>query len=204
MVYNQGMAVITPNTDIYLLKCPLELDQTNQISFASATAQQQYFMSLPKLLAEDNSYQRKDGVIRFPAQIDSILEYNYVMYKNDNYSDKWFYAFITNMEYLNDSVTAISIKTDAYQTYMFDIDFKSSFIEREHVSDDTFGLHTLDEGLSAGEYVAMDRSDFNYFNGLNDCVIVAQLTYIFPEMEQFYSNKKKIYGGLPMVHITSV
>ena len=35
--------VIPPSTDIILLKCPLELDQENQLNFSNATAQFNYF-----------------------------------------------------------------------------------------------------------------------------------------------------------------
>lgn len=52
--------------------------------------------------------------------------------------NKWFYAFITNMTYVNDNRTDITITTDVFQTWQFDINFKESFIEREMiaVSDD--------------------------------------------------------------------
>ena len=61
------------------------------------------------------------------------------MYQNESYSDKWFYAFITKMEYVNNGMTRIEIITDVWQTWQFDIEFKESFIEREmiNVSDDT-------------------------------------------------------------------
>lgn len=191
------MSAIAPSTDLLLLKSPIELDMNNQLTFENKTAQASYFSSLPHLTVQDISYQRKDGIIRYPAHIDSLLGYNYVMYKNENYTNKWFYAFITNMEYLNDNCTAIYIKTDPYQTYMFEMDFKRSFVEREHVNDDTIGLHTLDEEINCGEYVAPKRQDFSYFSGLNDTMIVAQVTYLFPEMQNAYGNRKRIYGGLP-------
>lgn len=144
---------VTPNTDVYLLKCPLELDEANQINFASATAQYNYFSSLPKLEGENFTYQRKDSIIRFPAHIDTLLEYTYVMYRNTNYGTKWFYAYITDMQYINDNMTAITIKTDSWQTFCFDITMKKSFVEREHVADDTFGKHTVPENLDVGEFV---------------------------------------------------
>ena len=149
------MAVITPNTDIILLKVPLEIDEINQLTFANATAQYNYFNSLPKYVIEegDFTYQRKDNTIRFPAQFDDILQYNYVMYRNTSYSDKWFYAYISGIEYLNDNVTAIGIKTDVWQTWQFDLNFKPVFVEREHVSNDAVGLHTVPENIELGEYV---------------------------------------------------
>lgn len=147
------MAVIAPQTDVYLLKVPLEIDETNQLTFASKTAQFNYFNSLPKIPADNFTYQRKDGTIRFPANFDDIMQYNYVMYRNDAYSNKWFYAFITDMEYLNDNVTAISIKTDVWQTWQFDLVYKRTFVEREHVNNDAIGNNTIDEGLELGDYM---------------------------------------------------
>lgn len=147
------MAVITPQTDVYLLKVPLEIDNTNQLTFANSTAQYNYFNSLPKLSVDNFTYQRKDGTIRYGANFDSLIHYNYVMYRNDAYSNKWFYAYIDKMEYLNDNVTAISISTDVFQTWQFDLTYKRTFVEREHVNDDTIGAHTIDEGLEVGEYV---------------------------------------------------
>lgn len=70
--------------------------------------------------------------------IDNIQQYNYCMYKNNSYSDKWFYAFITDMKYENDDMTLVFIKTDVFQSWQFSLNWKASFIEREmiNVSDD--------------------------------------------------------------------
>lgn len=147
------MAVITPQTDIYLLKVPLEISDMNQLTFSNQTAQYNYFNSLPKVQAGDYSYQRKDGNIRFEGHIDDIISYNYVMYRNDAYSDKWFYAFITDMQYISDNMTLITIKTDVWQTWGFDLTFKPCQVMREHTNDDTIGRHTLPENLELGDLV---------------------------------------------------
>ena len=153
---------ITPNTNLRLLKCPIEADNKNQINFSNASAQYTYFNSLPKLSVDDDdfSYQRKDSIIAYPEHIDNIMEYNYCMYQNENYSNKWFYAFITDMRYENDGLTYITIKTDVYQTWQFDITFKASFVEREHVNDDTIGKNVIPEGLQLGEYVANSKAQW--------------------------------------------
>lgn len=144
---------VTPQTDIRLLKTPFEIDNKNQLTFSSASAQSTYFLSLPNIQEDNCTYQRKDNVIRFPAHIDNILQYNYVMYQNEAYTNKWFYAYITKMEYVNDNLTLITIQTDVFQTWQFDIIYKKMFVEREHVNDDTIGLHTVPEGLETGEYI---------------------------------------------------
>lgn len=155
------MAVIAPQTDVFLLKVPLEIDNANQLTFANSTAQYNYFNSLPKLAFDQFTYQRKDGTLRIPALIDDILNYNYVMYRNEGFSNKWFYAYIDKMEYLNDGVTAVSITTDVWQTWQFDLVYKRTFIEREHVNNDTIGIHTIPENLELGEMVQNFSTTFS-------------------------------------------
>lgn len=142
--------MITPNTNIRLLKVPFEIARKNQLTFASLEAQTTYFLSLPHLEYDNTTYQRQNNIIRFEAPIDDIRTYNYVMYKNESYSNKWFYAYITNMEYKNDNTTDITIQTDVFQTWQFDIVYNTMFVEREHVNDDTIGLHTINEDLNVG------------------------------------------------------
>lgn len=187
---------VTPNTDVYLLKCPLELDNANQINFANTTAQYNYFASLPKIEADNFTYQRKDSIIRFPSHIDNLIEYNYVMYRNENYTNKWFYAYITDMQYINDNMTAITIKTDVWQTWCFNLVFKRSFVEREHVANDTIGLHTVDEGLSTGEPIL--NSIYNYYiayPNVDSQRIVAQVTEL-PGIDAPSGFTDRIYNGI--------
>lgn len=171
------MAVITPNTDLYLLKVPLEINDINQLDFANATAQFNYFNSLPKVTVDDFNYQRKDNVIRFPAQYDEIITYNYCMYRNTEYSNKWFYAFITGMEYVSDGMTRFTIKTDVWQTWQFDLNFKPCLIEREHTNDDTIGSNTLPENLELGEMVTNGNTR-NFGVGSAGLMVVADVTMI--------------------------
>lgn len=203
------MAVITPQTDLYLLKVPLEIDEINQLTFANTTAQYNYFNSLPKLTVDDFTYQRKDGTIRFPAQFDSVINYNYVMYRNDEYSNKWFYAYIKGIEYINDSVTAITIKTDVWQTWQFDLTFKRTFVEREHVNDDSIGANTIYEGLEVGEYLINSSTtlkpdkivkdhDNNTINWIYPIVFqVTGLTNVIHEAVNYYNSEYNgIFSGL--------
>ena len=162
------MAVITPQSDVYLLKVPLEIDNENQLTFANANAQYNYFHNLPKIGFDDFTYIRKDGVLRIPELVDNLYGYNYVMYRNDAYSNKWFYAYITSLEYVNDNVTDVSIATDVWQTWQFDLTYKQTFVEREHVNDDTFGLHTIPENLEYGPLSCVTRTVINPDGDLKD------------------------------------
>ena len=188
------MAAITPHTNLYLLQNTNNLSKQNQLTFASETAQFNYFNSLNKLYVDNFTYQRKDYVIRYPACVDDIINYNYVMYQNINYTNKWFYAYIKNMRYVNDNMTEITIETDVYQTFMFDITFKASFVEREHVSDDTVGLHTIPEGLETGDYVC--SSITSLYSGGNTCYICIGVSDLTAEVSAAVNTDTRQFGGI--------
>jgi hypothetical protein len=167
-----------PNiTKVYLLAVPLEKDYVHTLYFGSAAAQQSYFQSKIKKSFTDFSYQRKDGVIRVPVHIDDLIAAgcNYVMYQNEAYSNRWFYAFIDGMEYINDGRTDVKILTDCIQTWMFDITIKPSFVEREHAASDNFGEHTIDEGLETGEYIVNSLKRVTYGSQLSVVLGVTKL-----------------------------
>ena len=157
--------IVVPDSDIILIKSPLKLDNYNQLTFTNASSQESYFKSLPHLEYDGCTYIRKDGVIRYTTdkEVDSnaprfedLLTYNYCMYKNDSYANKWFYAFVTDVKYVNDGMSEVTIETDVFQTWQFDLNYMNSFIEREHVGDDTIGTHTIPENLETGEFTNHD------------------------------------------------
>lgn len=153
-------------TEVRLITAPLDRDYKNTIQFTDLSEQTTYFRNSTKYSATDCTYQREGGIIRYPAQYDTIMSCNYVMYKNSYYTNKWFYAFITNMEYKNDGVTEITIETDAIQTWLFDYTFRRTFVEREHVKDDTVGLHIQEEGLQIGDYIVEQHEQVGYDSDL--------------------------------------
>lgn len=144
---------------VYLLSVPLENDYKHTLYFTSKETQQEFFASKVVKSYTEFSYQRKDNSIRVPENYDTIYNCNYVMYQNSAYSNKWFYAFIKELKFINDEVTEVIIETDVIQTWFFDYTIKPSFVEREHVSDDTIGLHTIPEGLETGEYIVKSQVD---------------------------------------------
>ena len=183
-------------TDIRLVKVPIEIDNKNQLTFSSTNTQFNYFDSLEHIELDDSSYQRKDNTIRYPGHIDDLIGYNYCMYKNTGYSNKWFYAFIVDMRYMNDEMTLITIKTDVWQTWQFDLEIKQCFVEREHVNDDAIGLHTLPEQLERGEYIIESQSSSSE---TSDCHVVLASTYdIVADLTNGSpSNSYHTYNGIP-------
>ena len=162
-------------TNIRLLKVPIEIDNKNQLDFENATTQYNYFNNCVHIDLDDSSYQRKDNTIRYPGHIDDLIGFNYCMYKNAQYSNKWYYAFITDMRYMNDEMTLVTIKTDVWQTWWNDIEIKRSFVEREHVNDDTIGLHTIPEQLETGEHISSGVENLYNDNETYICISCSDL-----------------------------
>lgn len=168
-------------TKAYLLNVPLENDYKNTLYFTSKSAQEEYFKSRIKRTYNDFSYQRKDEPVYIDttdsnglaSEYDDLINagVNYIMYQNSHYSNKWFYAFITDIKYISDGVVEIQLETDVIQTWLFEFNVKASFVEREHVSDDTIGKHTIPEGLETGEYIINSHNQADY--GGTDGSIVA-------------------------------
>ena len=161
-------------TNVHLLNVPFEADYKNTLYFGSKDAQTNYFLNRVVHSCTDASYQRKEKAFRINKNVDSLYNCNYVMYQNTAFSDKWFYAFITDLEYRNEETTFVHFEIDVMQTWAFDYTIKPSFIEREHVNDDTIGLHTVPEGLETGEFICneLDRDlelrDYAYILNVTD------------------------------------
>ena len=147
---------VTPQGIVKLCQGVLENDYKNTLDFANLEEQSAYFESLVAKTYTDYYYMKKDGTITVGENIDNIINCNYLFYKNNGFTTKTYYCFITGMEYISENSTRITFVTDVYQTWLFDFSFKPSFIEREHVNDDTIGLHTVPENFETGEYIMIE------------------------------------------------
>ena len=161
---------VTPHGEFTLVKTKLENDYKNTLTFASLDAQRIYFNDLPSkiIVATDYTYMKKDGKVRVGLPIDDIMDYNYCYYNNIGFKSqgtKRFYCFVTRMEYVNENCTDIYIETDVFQSWQFDIEWNRCFVEREHVNNDTIGVHTVPEDIEHGEYINTSKIDF----GIGTC-----------------------------------
>lgn len=103
----------------------------------------------------------QNGKISVGYTYNQCLTANYIAYQNPNYSNKWFFAFIDRVEYESNKSTIIYYTIDNWATWFDNLNLKQCFVVREHVNDDTIGLHTLPEGLELGEFV-INSIDFDY------------------------------------------
>ena len=133
-----------PDSKVYLGRVPFDSSYRHTIWFGSASAQTSEMLShmTTAFSDEDYTFIREGGIVRVPVNADSLNGYNYLMYNNGN---KWYYNFITSIEYLNEGTSAVHFTRDVFQTWMFDYDKTACFVEREHVADDSKYTHTVPE-----------------------------------------------------------
>ena len=181
---------------VHVLNVPIDREYKHTFYFANQTAQENYFTSKKVKSFTDFTYQRKDSKMRIPVPFDEAIKYNYVMYQNKAYSDKWFYAFITDYEFKGEDSTNITIETDVIQTWMFDYEIKPSFVEREHVNDDTIGLHTVPENVEMGEYIIKNQTADDTIRDLAVVFGVTTLIEKNSEGKATFKRATTVYNGI--------
>lgn len=154
--------MIVPNSDVYILKnVPLEPSFDHTIWFDSPEQQATAFTTYALAFYFDKvSYQRYPRpYITLDKTADELFDCNYMMFRNTSYGAKWFYAFITQVEYISNTTSRIYYSIDPMQTYLFDVNVGQCFVEREHAMTDAIGDNLNPESFELGEYVY----DADYF-----------------------------------------
>ena len=157
---------IAPNSVIRVLKdCPLDNTYDHSIYFGSRNAQTDYFIGLTKYIFTEQTYQRvKRGYMRVGRKAEDLYDCNYIMFQNTSFGNKWFYAFITSVEYVNNEVSEIQFEIDPLQTYWFDFELEECFVEREHSVTDGIGDNLVKEDIGYGDYTYGEEQKSGVFS----------------------------------------
>lgn len=176
------MAVVPlSGTDVRLLSgVPFSSNYRETRYFSSKSTQEKYFTgkNVVHKMDKANFVKREDNHrYAVNAPIGKIMNANYMMFRNSDYGDKWFYAFIDKLEFENKHTTWVHFQIDVFQTWIFDVEIQDSFVKREHTElwndDGTPKVHTEDEGLDYGdEYDTINAERFYPIGGYKWLVIV--------------------------------
>ena len=157
------MTYIPPDSIIDLYSgIPLDPDYNDTVYFATASAQTIYFGETDHLvqrLTEVSYVRSSKNTIRFtPNNWSNIIHCNYLRFSNTRFENKWFYAFITKCEYINNSTCEITFSIDVMQTWFFgengQTGIKKSFVIRQHDQYDGIGNNIEPEPIELSEYVS--------------------------------------------------
>lgn len=193
----------TPNSTIKILKnIPLDNTYKHTIYFESLSAQTNYFTGKAKYNLNNYTYQRvQKNVCRVGVVADNLYDCNYMMFQNTGFGQKWFYAFITGIEYVNDNCSDIYFEIDVMQTWFFDYELGNQYVEREHSLTDNVGDNIVPEPVELGEYV-MDN--YETLLDLSDCCVIVgtidnDTSLQFPIVGYMYDN---IYSSCRLHNFT--
>ena len=151
------MSYIAPNTTLKILSgVTLDPSYINTIYFETKADQTSYFESKAKYVLTNLTYQRHGkGKLLVEKVDDDLYDCGYIMFQNTSYGNKWFYAFILDVEYVSNTVSEITYQIDVMQTWLFDVTLLPCMIERNHLrkEDDVIGASITPEPTTIGEYV---------------------------------------------------
>lgn len=153
---------IEPDTSIRLIKeCQLNKKYEHTFYFNDETEQAEYFKSLECVPLAKQSYQRyAKGVITVQAPMSNVYNVNYMMFKNTSFENKWFYAFVTKVEYVNNVTTRVYYEIDIVQTWFWSCSLHECFVEREHSLTDKIGENLVSEDIYYGPYMYGETNTF--------------------------------------------
>lgn len=105
-------------------------------------------------MATNYSFIRQEkNMVQVSFQYSTVCNANYMAFQNKDYNNRWFFAFIRDVQWVNNKTVNIVFDIDVWSTFYSDLNVMKCFVEREHVNNDTIGLHTIPENLSTGDMV---------------------------------------------------
>ncbi|MCQ2740219.1 MAG: hypothetical protein MJ237_08360 [bacterium] len=169
------MPAIVPNSTVVLFhNVPLDVSQNRTIYFENAEQQYSYFNNAERRINTrfNFSYIREKSALMVDVPAAELYDCNYLAFKNTSYLNKWFYAFVTSVEYVNDVTTQITFEIDVMQTWLFGTDYETHrvFVEREHHATDRIGESITPENLETGEMVFDEEHTEENFKNYSICV----------------------------------
>lgn len=157
--------------------------------FSTSQEQYAYFVSHLYRRIENNTPIKNKNQFLVEINVEEARIIPYACFYNS--SNKKIYCFITDVQYLNESTTILSYEIDPIQTYMFEMKIGKSFVEREHVTNDTVGAHTIDEGLYTNELILNHR---DVVSDMSSDMLYIINTTVSPKGEQVSIGGQ--YGGI--------
>lgn len=131
----------------------LSITHENSLYFATTAAKDNYFSGLRSYSVANCTYQRSNrGYCRVQVPIANMYNVDYMRFKNFKFENKWFYAFVISVNYINNNTTEVQYQLDPLMTWMGDFSLEQCYIERQHVRNDNIGANICEEGLGVGNY----------------------------------------------------
>lgn len=139
-----------------------------------------------------------ENVIDMEVPYGTALQANYIAFQNPDYSNKWFFGFIDEAEYISNSVTRFHYTIDECSTWFDYWNPQACFVIREHTNDDTVGANTYPENLETGEYICNEHYKDSTMDGYATdlCYIMASTSLPVAGEAKDTVATSNIYNGI--------
>lgn len=170
------MPYIAPNSTVQFYgDLGISPNYENTLYFSSVAAKDSYFSGLtPLASANALSYVREQrGSFKVDLPISTLIGAGYLRFRNTSFENKWFYAFVKSVEYINNTTTKVNFELDIIMTWMGVFSLGECYIERQHTVADGIGNNIAEEGFALGNYVCEGTTSY----GGGDYCMVLYKTY---------------------------
>ena len=117
------------------------------------------------------------GLVKTNFTYLQALQSNYIAFKNPDYANKWFFAFVDNIEYKGENNTYIYYTVDSWMTWFKSLTIEPCYVVREHTNNDAIGSNTIDEGLAVQDYISEGSFVVGGIDGILNFFIISPLQY---------------------------
>lgn len=152
------MGMVSPQGVVYLGTVPWCQDYRHVYYDALGNAPS-IISSFCNLSTDGYTYIRESSDIRVPYNADDIYGINYCVYRNNN---KWFFAFVNTITYVNNNTSLLHLEEDIWQTWGASIAWHACFVAREHVNSDNIGEHLINEPAFPFELTTTKQDFIDY------------------------------------------
>lgn len=168
------MSMIIPDGQVWLCSnVPFDTGYTRTKYYLTKGTQFSDISSKSVFTAANCMYIRNRKSIKLSCPATKAYSVNYMIYKNTSFENKYFYAFVTNVEYVNNDVFEFFFEIDVIQTYMFDYSIRKSYVEREHILNDTLYASRTEESLEIGDPIVCRQVKDTFSNSYKIQIITS-------------------------------
>ena len=123
----------SPSGKILFGSVPWDSGYSNVRLYTSLEEQYNDIATRMTLSSDNYTYIGRNRRLKVAIEADRLYHCNYCMYRNESLTDGYIYCFVSDVKYINDHTSEITLDTDVFQTDLYGVDWQipACFIERE-------------------------------------------------------------------------
>lgn len=171
--------------------------------FRTHDAKQTYFVN--KRIArfiDLTPFKLSTGTIKVPNAADFYYQADYIVFRNVDFDpNRWYYAFITQVDMVAQFTSIIHFEIDVLQTWLDDVNFSQNYMERIHWPSDDPGDNLIADNLELGDYVVNHATQTDLFDDYSIMVAATVDKGNGNAVGGYYGG---IYSALNIMEFTSI